>query len=119
MQDFTQLKVWQKAHVFTVNLYKMTKDFPTEEKYGLTNQIRRAVFSIESNIAEGCGRDSSKELSRFLDIAQGSAYEVRSQIFVARDLHYIDLETFKLLDEKIIEISKMINSLVQKLTANS
>ncbi len=85
----------------------------------MTNQLRRASISVSSNIAEGCGRNGDAQFKHFLDIAQGSAYEVRSQIFVARDLHYIDLETFKLLDEKIIEISKMINSLVQKLTANS
>lgn len=61
MQDFTQLKVWQKAHNFTVNLYKISSAFPEHEKFGLTNQIRRASISIESNIAEGCGRDSDKE----------------------------------------------------------
>ena len=77
MQDFTQLKVWQKAHNFTVNLYKMTANFPPEEKFGLTNQIRRASVSIESNLAEGCGRNGDKEFSRFIDLAQGSAYEVR------------------------------------------
>ena len=119
MQDFTKLKVWQKAHIFTVNLYKMTNDFPREEKYGLTNQIRRAAISIESNVAEGCGRDSNKELSRFLDIAQGSAYEVRCQLFVARDWQYLPLEKFQLLDEKVTEISKMINSLNQKLKTNN
>ena len=119
MQDFTKLKVWQKAHVFTVNLYKITNSFPDQEKYGLVNQLRRAAISIESNIAEGCGRDGDKEFSRFLDIAQGSAYEVRCQIFVARDLEYITVEKFDLLDNKITEISRMLNSLKQKLKANS
>ena len=119
MQDFTKLQVWQKSHTFTVNLYKITNNFPSEEKYGLTNQIRRASLSIESNIAEGCGRSTSRELSRFLDIAQGSAYEVRCQLFVARDLGYIPIEQFELLDRKITEISKMINSLNQKLTTNN
>ena len=119
MQDFTKLQVWQKAHTFTVNLYKTTNCFPTEEKYGLTNQIRRACISIESNLAEGCGRNGDKEFSRFINIAQGSAYEVRCQIFVARDLGYIDADKFKLLDTKITEISRMLNSLNQKLTANS
>ena len=119
MQDFTQLKVWQKAHTFTVNLYKITNSFPTEEKYGLTNQLRRAAISIESNIAEGCGRNGDKEFSRFIDIAQGSSYEVRCQVFVARDLQYISIEKFEILDEKITEISRMLNSLNQKLKANS
>ena len=76
MQDYRKLRVWQKAHSFTVNLYKISNNFPSEEKYGLTNQIRRATVSIESNIAEGCGRDSDNEFRRFLDIAQGSCYEV-------------------------------------------
>ena len=67
MQDFSKLKVWQKAHNFTVNLYKITKDFPSDEKFGLTNQIRRASVSIESNISEGCGRNGDKEFSRFLE----------------------------------------------------
>ena len=119
MQDFTKLIVWQKAHTFTVNLYKMTYDFPTEEKYGLTNQLRRAAISIESNIAEGCGRSSNKELSRFLDIAQGSALEVTCQLFVARDLHYLSLDKFQLLEDKIKEISRMINALNQKLITNN
>ena len=110
MQDFTQLKVWQKAHVFTVNLYKITAKFPVEERYGLTNQIRRASVSIESNISEGCGRNGDKEFSRFLDIAQGSACEVKCQILIARDLEYIDHQKSQLLTNKINEVSRMINS---------
>ncbi len=65
MQDFTQLKVWQKAHKFTLDLYKITSNFPSEERYGLTNQIRRASVSIESNIAEGCGRNGDFGRSTF------------------------------------------------------
>lgn len=119
MQDFTKLKVWQKAHNFTVNLYKITRDFPSEEKFGLTNQIRRATVSIESNISEGCGRNGDKEFSRFLDIAQGSAYEVKCQILIARDLEYLDSNKSQLLTDKIDEVSRMINALNQKLKAKS
>lgn len=119
MQDFTTLKVWQKAHVFTVNLYRLTKSFPDEEKFGLTNQIRRSAVSIESNISEGCGRNGDREFSRFLDIAQGSAYEVKCQIFIARDLDYLEAKKTQILIDKIDEISRMINSLNQKLKANS
>ena len=123
MQDFmlcpcgTQLKVWQKAHSFTVNLYKITKNFPSEEKfpkgyrfaYGLTNQIRRASVSIESNISEGCGRNGDKEFSRFLDIAQGSpkgyrfayACEVKCQVLIARDLGYLDVNKSEILTDTL------------------
>ncbi|MEO0928548.1 MAG: four helix bundle protein [Cyanobacteria bacterium J06643_13] len=115
MQDFTKLKVWQKAHTFTINLYKISSTFPSEEKFGLTNQIRRASVSIESNLAEGAGRSSSKEFSRFLDIAQGSAFEVKCQILIAKDLSYIDNQKSELLMEKINEVSRMITLLNQKL----
>lgn len=116
MQDFKKLKVWQKSHVFTVNLYKISSSFPPEEKFGLTNQIRRASISIESNIAEGCGRNSNKELTRFLYIAQGSAKEVNCQILIARDLGYITKEKSDFLEDKIDEISRMLTSLIEKTT---
>jgi four helix bundle protein len=119
MQDFTQLKVWQKAHSFTVNLYKISSEFPSEEKFGLTNQIRRAAISIESNIAEGCGRDSDKEFNRFLSIAKGSCYEVQCQIYIARDLNYMSHQKCDLIVSKIDEILKMIYSLQKKLEARS
>lgn len=123
MQDFTKLKVWQKAHTFTINLYKITSTFPGKEKfpkgyrfaYGLTNQLRRASISIESNLAEGAGRNSSKDFSRFLDIAQGSAFEVKCQVLIAKDLGFIDNNKSELLVEKINEVSRMITSLNQKL----
>jgi four helix bundle protein len=127
MQDFTQLKVWQKAHNFTVNLYKITAKFPLEERfpkgyrfaYGLTNQIRRASVSIESNLAEGCARNGDKEFSRFIDIAQGSAYEVRCQLFIARDLAFLSIDNFELLLDKIDEISRMMIAFQKKLIADS
>ncbi|MEM8677559.1 MAG: four helix bundle protein [Cyanobacteria bacterium P01_G01_bin.67] len=119
MQDFTKLKVWQKAHSFTINLYRITANFPVEERYGLTNQIRRASVSIESNISEGCGRNGNREFCRFLDIAQGSANEVKCQVYIARDLGYIDGNTSQLLTDKINEVSKMISSFNQKLITNN
>lgn len=117
MQDFTKLKIWQKAHNFTINLYRLTSKFPNDEKFGLTNQIRRATVSIESNIAEGRGRGGDKEFARFLDIAQGSCFEVRCQIYIARDLGYLDESKSKLLLEKAEEISRLIHSFKQKLKA--
>ncbi|MEL6437935.1 MAG: four helix bundle protein [Cyanobacteria bacterium J06621_8] len=100
---------------FTINLYKITSSFPVEEQYGLTSQIRRASVSIELNISEGRGRNGNKEFCRFLDIAQGSANEVKCQIFIARDLEYIDSKVSQLLTEKINEVSRMIHSFNQKL----
>ena len=119
MQNFTKLKVWQKAHNFTVNLYRMTANFPQEEKFGLTNQIRRAAVSIESNLAEGCGRNGDKEFRRFINIAQGSAYEVRCQLFIARDLGFLSIDNFKLLLDKIDEVSRMMIAFQKKLIADS
>ena len=113
---FPDLKrMCQEAHTFTINLYKISSTFPSEEKFGLTNQIRRASVSIESNLAEGAGRHSNKDFSRFLDIAQGSAFEVKCQILIARDLGYIDNNKSELLMDKINEVSRMITSLNQKL----
>ena len=117
MQDFTQLNIWQKAHSFTVNIYKKTAGFPSEEKFGLTSQMRRASVSIESNIAEGCGRNGDREFSRFIDLAQGSAYEVRCQIFIARDLDFISADESSLLLNKISEISRMMIAFQKKLKA--
>ena len=119
MQDFTKLLVWQKSHNLTVNIYKLTSSFPNEEKFGLTNQIRRASVSIESNIAEGCGRNGDKEFSRFLDISQGSCFEVKCQVYIARDLEYISLEKATLVISKIDEVMRMIHALNQKLKAKS
>ena len=97
----------------------MTANFPPEEKFGLTNQIRRAAISIESNLAEGCGRNGDKEFSRFIDLAQGSAYEVRCQLFIARDLSFLSVDNFNLLITKIDEISRMMIAFQKKLKANS
>lgn len=115
MQDFTKLQVWQKAHQFTLGIYKITKDFPTEEKFGLTSQLRRASCSIGSNLAEGCGRTTNKELARFTAIAQGSAFEARYQLILAQDLNYISTERFEFFEKKIVEISRMLNGLAQRL----
>jgi four helix bundle protein len=127
VQDFTKLQVWQKSHQFTLGIYKITKDFPAEEKFGLISQLRRASCSIGSNLAEGCGRTTNNELARFIAIAQGSpkgyrfayAFEVRYQLILARDLNYISPERFNFFEQKIIEISRMLNSLTQKLTTNN
>ena len=119
MQDFTQLKVWQKSHNITINIYKLTAQMPSEEKFGLVSQIRRASVSIESNLAEGCGRDSDKELARFVDISMGSSFELRCQLLIARDLGYINSKKYQTFESKIIEVNRMLGGLLKKLRAYS
>ena len=115
MNNFKKLIVWQKAREFVKDVYILTKKFPKEEQFGLTSQIRRAVISIVSNIAEGSGRGSDNDFAHFLDIAQGSAYEVETQITLSFDLDFITIEEFTKSSDKILEIQKMINKLASSL----
>ena len=89
MADFRQLKVWQKAHEITLDVYRITQTFPKAETYGLVSQMRRAAISIGCNIAEGRGRDGDAEFGRFIQIALGSAAELEYQLLVAKDLGYV------------------------------
>ena len=118
MKDFRKLTVWEKSHFFTLQVYKITKHFPFDERFGLTVQLRKAAASVPTNIAEGCGRDSQRELARFMSIAAGSASEVEYQLLLACDLHYID-ETYRELHQQINELKKMLNSFIKKLKAKS
>ena len=115
MKNFRELKVWHKSHQFVLEIYKLSKSFPKDEVYGLSSQIKRAVASIPTNIAEGCGRGSKKELKRFLSIAMGSASEVEYQIILAYDLDYIDSEIYDFLNSGIQEIKKMLSSYIVKI----
>lgn len=107
-----------KSHQFTLSIYKVTSDFPIDELYGLTNQIRRAAVSIPSNIAEGSGRQGDAELIRFLHIAAGSAHEAEYQLLLARDLDFLEGENYSRLEQEIIAIKRMLAGLIQKLEAN-
>jgi len=89
MQDFHELKVWQKAHELTLAVYRVSATFPREELYGLTSQIRRACSSIAANLAEGCGRNGDAEFARYCSIAMGSASELEYHLLLARDLKLI------------------------------
>ena len=115
MQDFKKLQVWQKSHDLTLRMYELTARFPREEVYGLTNQIRRACASIPTNIAEGCGRGSSADFARFLHIAMGSVNETEYLILLARDLKYLDTGLFAGLMDTLIEVRKMLTSLLRRL----
>ena len=117
MKDFRKLKVWERAHQLTLAIYRLTATFPRDETYGLTSQMRRAASSIPSNIAEGCGRDGDAELSRFCQMARGSASELEYQILLTRDLELIQLNQYEQLTQQVVEIKRMLTVLVQKLNA--
>jgi len=112
MKDFKELKVWQKAHDLTTSVYSATCAFPRDEIYGLTSQLRRAAVSISANIAEGCGRRSDGEFVRFLQIARGSASEVEYHLLLSRDLKFMDESEFQNLQRKLLEVQRMLTSLV-------
>jgi four helix bundle protein len=116
-QDYHELIVWQRAIELTVCIYKLTRSFPKEELYGLTSQMRRASVSVASNIAEGRGRLTPGEFRQFLGLAQGSTYELQTQLLVARKL---GLGSDEVLDEAASlsdEVSKMLGSFIQTLRA--
>ena len=115
MHNFKELKIWQLSRCLVKDIYLLTKKFPDDERFGLTQQIRRAAVSIPSNIAEGSGRNSNNDFSRFLDIANGSAFEVETQLILSLDLEYISQVEFDFLNEKLQVIEKMIFNFNQSL----
>lgn len=108
MNYFKELKVWQKSIDLVTNVYLKTQHFPKEEIYGLTSQIRRCAISISSNIAEGCGRKTTKDFNKFLSIALGSAFEFETQLVICKNLNLIDKEDFENLEATIQHIQNMI-----------
>ena len=118
MQDFKGLLVWERAHDLTLRIYELTSRFPREEIYGLTSQIRRASASIPTNIAEGCGRETSAEFARFLQIAMGSASETEYLILLVHDLKYLDDQYVELIDT-IVSVKKMLTALLRNIRAAS
>jgi len=119
MQDFRNLNVWWKAHNLTLDIYKANKSFLREEMYGLTSQIRRASVSIGSNIAEGSCRKGDAEFARFLQMAAGSASEVEYQLLLAKDLEFLKAADYQRVSDKVVEVKRMLTSLMQKLRADS
>lgn len=111
MRDFKKYDIWQLSHSFTLEIYKMTSNFPKEELYGLTSQIRRASASVPTNISEGCGRSSDKEFNQFLNIALGSACETEYLLILSRDLQYLNNEIANKQLEKINSIKSKIYKL--------
>ncbi len=115
MHDLKELKIWNRAIDLTVNVYKATSTFPREETYGLTSQIRRSAVSIPSNVSEGAGRNSANEFVHFLGIANGSSYELQTQLIISNRLNLIANETLEPLLGQIDEIQKMNYSFQQTL----
>lgn len=115
MRDFTKYEVWKLAIEIAQLIYEISNDFPNEEKFGLISQIRRAAVSISSNIAEGASRSSDKEFNRFIEIAIGSLFEVRSQLFLSKEIKILNKQEFDRLEEKLSTLAKKLNSLRNKL----
>jgi four helix bundle protein len=114
-REFRKLQVWRRAHQLTLRMYRETSRFPTEERFGLVSQLRRACASIPTNVAEGCGRDTIGDLARFIDIATGSASEVEYQLLLASDLGYLSSEGYRELSSEIVEIRRMLLAFNRKL----
>ena len=115
MKSYRDLIVWQKSVSMVTLVYKLLKDFPSDEKFGLTSQIKRSSVSISSNIAEGYGRNYTKDYIRFLNIARGSLFEMQTQLQISINLNFLKSENLKEINDLSLEIEKMLNSLINKL----
>jgi four helix bundle protein len=116
MQDFKQLKVWQKSHSLVVRIYGATSPFPEYERYGITNQMRRAASSIPANIAEGCARGSRTEFRQFLYVAAGSASELEYFLLLARDLRLLTIKQHDALFATLHDVRLMLTRLIQRVS---
>jgi len=115
MNNYKELKVWQKSVDLAVKVYESTKAFPKEETYGLTSQIRRSAASISSNIAEGAGRNTKKDFNNFLGISNGSMCELETQLIIANRINLLDDGTLQFLQNDITKIQKMNRALQKSL----
>ena len=115
MRNFQELSIWQRSHLLTLKIYSVTKNFPKDEMFSIISQRRRSSSSIPTNIAEGCGRNSNREMKRFLIIATGSSSELEYQLILSRDLKYLSETIYKELQNELIEIRKMIYAFIKNL----
>ena len=113
-ENYRDLIAWHRARTLALNVYRSTRRFPKDEMYGLTSQMRRAVVSVPSNIAEGKGRHSTKELVQLLYRARGSLLELQTQLSIAHELDYIDMQAFKDLNELAEEVGRLLNGLINR-----
>jgi four helix bundle protein len=118
MQDFRNLKVWEKAHALTIEVYRATRNFPSDERFGLTSQLRRSCSSVPANLAEGCARAGDTEFARFVNIALGSASETDYHLLLSRDLEYLDSAKYDELFDQVSEVKRMLNSFERTLRGN-
>lgn len=118
MQNYRNLKVWQKAHRVVLDVYKITAEFPSNEKYGLISQIRRSAASVPANIAEGSARGSDADYARFLHIALGSATELDYHLLLARDLGLVKPNVYDDISKEIDIVGRMLNSFIKTLKSN-
>lgn len=112
MRDFKDLDVWKKSIDLAEKIYIVTKNFPTNEEYGLTSQLRRAAVSISSNISEGCGRRTNKDFSKFLHNAFGSLKEIECQLIIADRLEYLNRENFEDLMKELDDVGRMLRGFI-------
>jgi len=119
LRNYRDLEVWEKAHKLTLQLYQRSRTFPKEEFYGLTSQLRRSMMSIGANLAEGCGRQTTPELARFVRIAMGSASEVDYHLLLARDFGYLQSDEHQELSQELTRIRKMLASLLATLVSGA
>ena len=121
MQDFRNLKVWQKAHALTLDVYRITRNFPADEKFGLTAQLRRSCASVPANLAEGCARAGDADFARFVNIAlaSASASETDYHLLLSRDLTYLSDSIYHSLFEQVSEVKRMLNSFERSLRGGS
>ncbi|MEQ9425843.1 MAG: four helix bundle protein [Cyclobacteriaceae bacterium] len=115
MRNFIDLEIFHEAHRIVKSVYAVTRSFPKEEVYGLTSQIRRSAVSIPSNIAEGCGRATEKELARFCNISMGSASELEYQLYLSSELGYLSSDDYHDIKTDLIRCKKRMNAFIQKL----
>ncbi len=115
MHKLEDLKIWQKAMLVTQQVYQLSASFPKEEKFGLTSQIRRCAVSVPSNISEGAGRNTKGEFSQFLGIANGSLYELQTQLLLASNLKIVSKEETEEIIKNVIEIQRMNYALIKSL----
>ena len=119
MQDFRNLKVWEKAHALTLAVYRGTRDFPSDERFGLTSQLRRSCASVPANLAEGCARGGDIDFARFVNVAAASASETDYHLLLARDLDYLEDSEYQPLFEQVSEVKRMLNSFERTLRGTS